>query len=161
MSRPKGAPRGLYDRKLGQASSMPDPVRPRRDWGRKNIYVCDTCHGAVVTEDVDHGTTPMFLACRVDGTEEWDRPDKCSGTMQSQMYPREPWPEPFKAMVAETLEGPEHSPSRLVRSFVEIELPEVEWEWYHPSGAELRRVDGATLDHVRRGGLLLRKRADG
>ncbi|HEV2747511.1 MAG TPA: hypothetical protein VGW34_09470 [Allosphingosinicella sp.] len=47
--------------------------------GRKNIYVCDTCHGHIVTVDVDEGVTPYLIECRA-------APLGCPGYMQSSMY---------------------------------------------------------------------------
>jgi hypothetical protein len=32
-----------------------------------------------------------------------------------------------------------------------------DWEWHKPNEAELNKLDEATAEHVRRGGLLLRK----
>jgi hypothetical protein len=46
--------------------------------GRKNMYVCDTCRGHIVTRDVDEGTTPFMLACRATAG--------CKGRMRSSMY---------------------------------------------------------------------------
>jgi hypothetical protein len=43
-----------------------------------NTYTCNTCDGVLVSEDVDAGTTPMFLACKVRM--------HCPGRMISAMY---------------------------------------------------------------------------
>lgn len=106
-----------------------------------NAYWCPKCHGYIVTEDIDRGVTPMFLACRVKG--EPDSPENdCDGTMQSMMYPDPPWP-------AE--DGYGHA------------IPTTPtWEWYAPGRTALKamkRRDLATYDHVRKGGLLLRQKA--
>lgn len=43
-----------------------------------NRYTCKKCDGAIVTRDLDEGTTPMFIGCRVT--------DGCDGMMSSSMY---------------------------------------------------------------------------
>lgn len=102
--------------------------------GEKNAYWCRDCHGYVVTLDVEDGVTPMFLACRVGGEPDKDR---CSGTMESMMYPSEPWPDK---------DGFGHA------------IPtEPTWEWYKPRRREYRKLDAASRDHVDKGGLLLRR----
>ena len=46
--------------------------------GKKNIYVCETCKGHIVTVDRDDGVTPFMLRCRA--TPE------CTGMMKSSLY---------------------------------------------------------------------------
>lgn len=46
--------------------------------GQKNIYVCHSCLGHIVTVDRDEGTTPFTVGCRATAG--------CRGTMQSSMY---------------------------------------------------------------------------
>jgi hypothetical protein len=46
--------------------------------GRKNQYTCDTCGKSVVTLDVDEGTTPFMILCRVTL--------HCQGMMRSNFY---------------------------------------------------------------------------
>lgn len=53
---------------------------------RINKYTCDTCHGEIVTVDVDEGVTPMMLACRAT--------NKCGGRMFSHGYRVEGEPVP-------------------------------------------------------------------
>jgi hypothetical protein len=43
-----------------------------------NTYTCNACGKSIVTDEVDKGTTPMFLACRAT--------EGCSGRMTSGMY---------------------------------------------------------------------------
>lgn len=43
-----------------------------------NQYTCPECGGVITTVHVDHGVTPMFLACRA--TKD------CIGSMVSSMY---------------------------------------------------------------------------
>jgi hypothetical protein len=106
--------------------------------GDKNAYHCETCHGYIVTVDLDDGVTPFMLACRVLG-EPKDRANTCKGMMQSMFYPEEPWP---------TEDG------------YGVAIPTVPtWEWYKPIGRELAGLDSDSFEHVRKGGLLLRKRA--
>ena len=41
------------------------------------------------------------------------------------------------------------------------EMPKATYEWYRPRSAkEIREVDANALDHIQRGGLLIRKRTD-
>lgn len=103
---------------------------------RKNAYWCPDCHGYVVTIDADEGVTPMFLACRVKG-DPTDPQNDCKGRMHSMMYPAEPWP-------------PEDGYGNQIPT-------EPTWEWYGPTPDEVKRADDATREHVRKGGLLLRK----
>lgn len=58
---------------------------------------------------------------------------KCLGRATSAMYPPQPWP-------------------------VGAPRPKPAWDWYRPSGAEAEAMHAEVWDHVRRGGLLLRKR---
>lgn len=100
--------------------------------GEKNAYFCTMCHGYIVTIDKADGVTPMFLACRVDGEPE-KRPGKCIGTMESMMYPKEPWPE---------------------RDGYGTKIPtEPTHAWVAPSESEKRQDP----DHYGRGGLKLVK----
>lgn len=45
---------------------------------KRNAYTCQTCGKTMVTEDVDEGTTPFMVGCRVTAN--------CSGMMQSHFY---------------------------------------------------------------------------
>lgn len=104
--------------------------------GDKNAYWCPECHGYTVTIDVDDGVTPMFLACRAKG-EPTAADNDCTGTAQSMMYPREPWP-------GEDGYG--------------NEIPtEPAWEWYAPRSTDAVRFGADIAEHVRKGGLLLRR----
>lgn len=107
--------------------------------GEKNAYYCGTCRGYIVTVNLDDGTTPFMLACRVAG-EPSDALNLCDGRMKSMFYPAAPWPE---------RDG-----------FGTLIPTEPTHEWYAPKGAELKRIrrsDPQTAEHVRRGGLLLRR----
>lgn len=96
--------------------------------GDLNAYFCPECKGYIVTVDRDEGTTPMFLACRVQG--DLGPANTCLGQSRSMGYPPlETWP---------------------------IE-PEPTWEWHKPSRFEFAKLDLSARDYVRRGGLLLRK----
>jgi hypothetical protein len=46
--------------------------------GQRNIYVCDSCHGHIVTVDLEDGTTPFAIPCKATL--------KCTGMMKSSMY---------------------------------------------------------------------------
>lgn len=97
--------------------------------GEINGYRCDTCGEHTYIVHVDDGVTPMFLGCRKSGSAEGG----CQGQGVSLMYPPPPIP-PYV-------------------------LASVEWEWYEPDLGELPRLDALSgeLDHVQRGGLLLRR----
>lgn len=83
---------------------------------------------------VHDGVTPMFLACRASGHEP-DHPDNpCTGIGVSLMYP--------------TAAPPKHV------------LDAVAWEWYSPDDAERVKLDRGSLEHVLKGGLLLRPLTD-
>ncbi|KQW22131.1 hypothetical protein ASC80_01670 [Afipia sp. Root123D2] len=56
----------------------PKQEAPEAFKGKKNIYVCDACHGHIVTIDVDAGVTPFMINCRAH--------PRCKGTMRSSMY---------------------------------------------------------------------------
>jgi len=45
---------------------------------RKNIYVCKTCAGHIVTVDVDKGATPFMVDCQAT--------PGCKGMMRSSFY---------------------------------------------------------------------------
>jgi hypothetical protein len=120
----------VADEVLTEAAAAEVEERYSSFTNRKNAYYCETCHGYIVTIDRDGGVTPMFLGCRAT--------DGCAGMSRSMMYPTEPWPE---------RDGLGHA------------IPtEPTWEWYRPDAAELARErDAGTLEHVRKGGLLLRR----
>ena len=98
--------------------------------GRYNVYTCPDGHHTV-TLDVDDGVTPMFLACRHDGTETG-----CMKRATSSCYPDGPLPE-----------------------FLREKFEQFGWEWYRPSLKWARRKGPEMLDHVLRGGLDLRRRS--
>jgi hypothetical protein len=45
---------------------------------RVNIYICEKCHGQVVTKDIDAGVTPFMISCRAT--------PGCIGAMASSFY---------------------------------------------------------------------------
>lgn len=47
--------------------------------GDLNSYTCVECRETIITVDLEAGTTPMFLACRVS--------ERCRGIMESNGYP--------------------------------------------------------------------------
>ena len=100
--------------------------------GRVNGYRCKDCGKHTFVVHVDNGVTPMFLACRAEGVEPADA--ECKGRGVSLMYPPPPTPPHIVEAVA--------------------------WEWYKPTRRELREMDTAMLDHVKRGGLMLRPLTD-
>lgn len=115
---------------------MADSLLRRDDSERKNAYYCEECKGYVVTIDRDKGVTPMFLACRVKGDPTDPRND-CKGTSRSMMYPAQPWPE--------------------TDGFGQPIPTEPTWEWYAPGTDEANALSREAFEHVRKGGLLLRR----
>jgi len=106
---------------------------------RMNVYVCEYgCHN--VTVDVAKGVTPFMIKC--ERTADKDRPldpkkskdGVCVGTANSCMYPQSlPHGAPYPV--------PKH-------------------EWYRPDLEEFMGLSDPEKDHVKQGGLLLRKRTD-
>jgi hypothetical protein len=95
-----------------------------------NGWRCKECGAVTYAVHVDDGVTPMFLACRASGSVE----EGCHGQGVSLMYPVPP------------------APAHVVEA--------VGWEWYQPTGRELRNLDANMRDHVERGGLMLRPLTD-
>lgn len=89
--------------------------------GKLNIYVCDECHGHIVTVDKDDGVTPFMIGCEAKG---------CKAVMKSSFY-----------RVFDQSMAPTH-------------------EWYRPTEPEIATLQRGAADHVRQGGLMLR-RCDG
>jgi hypothetical protein len=102
--------------------------------GEINGWTCDYCGQTTYCVHVDDGVTPMFLACRAEGVEPNEA--KCKGMGRSLMYP--PAPPPPHVLAA------------------------VRWEWYEPDRFERARLDpiSGELEHVEKGGLLLRSLTD-
>jgi hypothetical protein len=99
------------------------------DLGEINGWICRVCTLPTYVVHVDHGVTPMFLACRATGNLE-----DCRGTAVSMMYPPPPYPDHVKSAV--------------------------NFEWYKPDEREYRKLELDSIDHVDKGGLLLRPLTD-
>lgn len=118
---------------------------------RINLYLCEHgCHN--ITVDVDKGVTPYMIGCEFRGRK--DRPlnpsksknGKCVGVAESSFYPK------------------------VLPSGVPYPIPE--YEWYAPkklitlhgdvffSGEDVLKLSSWEIDHVKQGGLLMRKRTD-
>lgn len=104
---------------------------------RLNLYICEHgCHN--VTVDVDKGVTPFMIKCVREADK--DRPldpiksrdGVCIGTAKSCFYPKE------------------------IEDHYEYPVPK--HEWYRPELSEYAKLSKHEKDHVRNGGLLLRKR---
>jgi len=61
------------------SNGVPDDFAAQCPVGKKNIYVCDTCRGHIVTVDIDAGVTP-FIVSRCRSTPG------CEGKMTSSLY---------------------------------------------------------------------------
>ena len=59
---------------MGPSQSVQRPPNP----GKKNMYVCDTCGGHIITKDIAAGTTPFLIACQAT--------HGCPGRMGSSFY---------------------------------------------------------------------------
>lgn len=109
--------------------------------GYENVYTCQKCGGRVTTIDVDQGVTPFMIRCRVDtadheilttyipGIAAQVKPN-CGGQMHSSFYPLGRRPS---------------------------SIPAPSFEWYMPDEEEKRGLSQMTLEHVEKGGLLLRR----
>lgn len=97
---------------------------------RRNAYFCSSCRRVTITVEVDAGVTPMFISC-----------PHCSTQAASFMY---------------------ELPGCMRFTFVSGTIAEVpaDFEWYKPDKAELKKLPKSTRDHVKAGGLLMRKRTD-
>lgn len=100
--------------------------------GRINGWRCDTCGRHTYCVLLESGVTPMFLACRAEGLEP--QAAACKGTATSLMFP------------------PDKPPPHVVKA--------VAWEWYRPTHKNARRQGPDVLEHVEKGGLLLRPLTD-
>ena len=115
---------------------------------RINLYLCEYgCHN--ITVDVDEGVTPFMIGCEFRGREDRhlnplkSKNGKCIGLAKSSFYPK------------------------VLPSGVPYPIPE--YEWYKPkklhgdvffSGDDVLKLDSLELDHVKQGGLLMRKRTN-
>lgn len=96
---------------------------------RKNAYFCKKCRKVTITVDVDEGVTPMFILC----------PD-CRKQATSMMYQL--------PLCMRT----EFTPNGGI-----TELP-AQFEWYRPDKKEIEKLSKGEKEHVKQGGLLMRKR---
>lgn len=106
---------------------------------KMNLYICEHgCHN--VTVDVDKGVTPFMIKCVREGDK--NRPldlaksknGVCIGTAKSSFYPKE---------IDE-----------------QYAYPVPTHEWYRPELSEYSKLNEYEKDHVKEGGLLMRKRTD-
>lgn len=131
------------DRAFLESFPKPRPAEP----GRVNIWACPKCGLPTVAVDLHAGTTPYILVCRArladfdalgDPVSE-DHDQLCGGAARSVMY---------------LLPDPETTPDWVARL-----LADPPWEWYLPTDlAELRALGPEMAEHVRKGGLCLRRR---
>lgn len=102
---------------------------------RENVYRCKYgCN--TVTVDVAEGVTPFMIKCKAKArpdrplVPELTGPDgECTGSAQSCFYPKAPRP---------------------------AHIPSPTHEWYKPT--DLAGLSDGEIEHVNRGGLLLRER---
>lgn len=130
------------DRAFLDSFPKPRPAEP----GRVNIWACPKCHLPTVAIDIHAGTTSFILVCRARladfdamGDPVVDQDQLCGGAARSTMY---------------LLPNPDETPDWVARL-----LADPPWEWYLPTDlAELRSLEPELAEHVRKGGLLLRRR---
>jgi len=60
---------------LDQPTELPGP-------GAINAYVCNRCYNLTIVQNVDRGTTPMYMTCLAK--------EGCEGTARSMRYPPNP-----------------------------------------------------------------------
>ncbi len=147
------AARRRADRAAGQRSRIALPAPTPAEPGRVNIWACPVCGLPTVARDLHQGTTPMVLGCRARASHFTDAGvldsrsegvatgSACTGMARSVFYQLPP---------------EASAPWWLVEL-----LADPPWEWYAPTDPDeletLRRSEAHVFDHVRRGGLLLRK----
>lgn len=97
---------------------------------RRNAYFCKSCRRITLTVDIDSGVTPMFISC-----------PHCSGQATSFMY-QIPGCMRFDFS------------SRVASVFP------ADFEWYKPDDKELKTLGKSDKQHIKDGGLLMRKRTN-
>jgi len=102
--------------------------------GKTNVYVCPVCRKSTITIDSAAGTTPFMMDCRASGKR-----GDCPGLARSCMY----------------------NPRMFPLEFTPDSMPSPAWEWYRPGKSVVAALSVAEQDHVRAGGLLLRKHGVG
>lgn len=102
--------------------------------GRLNIYTCRACGSHIVTKDVDDGVTPFSLP-----SSEWC-PRKCRSIPSILVRPM-----------------PASMNSSMYRVFDQNMRPDA--EWYRPSETEQMALSDWEREHVKKGGLLIRRAA--
>ena len=129
---------------------------PKEREGALNVYRCEKCKGALVVVLLDWGTTPFLIGCSSGGRDvvmpAGVRRDRyCSGTMQSQFYRVS---ELFAAHLSHGWHRPADTGPALAAYFEQLERNA------RRAGASVEALEAAkreTIEHVERGGLLLRE----
>jgi len=98
---------------------------------RRNAYFCKSCRKVTITVDVNEGVTPMFILC----------PDCKKEHATSLMY-----------------QIPGCMRFDMIKGIGSI-LP-AEYEWYTPEASEIKKLSSMEKEHVKKGGLMMRKRTD-
>lgn len=111
--------------------SAETPPGPSDTTGAVNVWWCKACGEFTVGIHAEDGVTPMFLACQA-----------CGQIAVSLMYP---WD-------AAKFRGSQQ-PDEPIPEWARIRLG---WEWYRPTGREMRTASPEVREHARAGGLLPR-----
>ena len=129
---------------------FPKPEPPEED-REVNIWACSDCGFPTIARHVHAGVTPMMLACRA-LADEFD----------SEGFPlTDGSPLPTCGGMAVSL-GYVLPPADKVPTLIAEQLERPPWEWYRPDTlAELRSLSPEAAEHVRKGGLVLRKNPGG
>lgn len=97
---------------------------------RRNAYFCKKCRKVTITVDIDEGVTPAFIKC-----------PHCKKDMAGSFMYQIPGCMYF-----------EYVPN------IGMQLLIADYEWYKPKDNEIVLLSDAEKDHVKNGGLLMRRR---
>jgi hypothetical protein len=129
---------------------------PKERAGALNVYSCDKCRGVLVVVLLDWGTTPFMLACG-EGDREVVMPpgakrDRyCKGSLQSRFYRVAPL---WAAHLSHAFYRPDDTGPAMVPA---LELLEAKARRHKVPDDAIEAARRETIEHVERGGLLLRK----
>ena len=137
------------------------PTWPRERAGSLNAYVCDTCRGALVVVLLDWGTTPFLLSCENYGRHVVLPPGRrrvapCRGMLSSSFYRVSPL---FSAHLSHGFYRPADTGPAMVEHFAQLERS-VRAHVFESDTLAAQALEAAkreTVEHVERGGLILRE----
>jgi hypothetical protein len=136
------------------------PEWPRERAGALNVYACDTCHGALVVVLLDWGTTPFMLSCASLGGYVQLPPGQqrrgiCAGVLSSAFYRVSPL---FASHLTHGFYRPADTGAAMADEFAKLEqtvrVQNLGSDTLDAQALEVAKRE--TIEHVERGGLLLR-----